>query len=219
MCAMREDGAVQPYGPRPSSPASGSIRRAELDRLLEFPVRDTGGARGCGLPAGARRAGAAVGGGRGAAGGISDALVPGGAVQSCSGAGGAASTTAGLTERPFEEFARRHPRTAIALPYHCAAATAPFVTGTRAWGTLLLLWPGSDTAGAAGPGPDRCCRLSPPGGVLRDAADTGHAVRPGQGRRPHIRPGHDLVATARHGPTAWRTLGPTGLSPQLVHAR
>jgi hypothetical protein len=46
MCAMREDGAVQPYGPRPSSPASGSIRRAELDRLLEFPVRDTGGLAG-----------------------------------------------------------------------------------------------------------------------------------------------------------------------------
>ncbi|MGW7418492.1 hypothetical protein ACWGJB_00160 [Streptomyces sp. NPDC054813] len=38
-----------------------------------------------------------------------------------------------------EELARRCPRTATALPYHCAAAAAPIVTGTQAWSTLLLL--------------------------------------------------------------------------------
>lgn len=87
-----------------------------------------------------------------------------------------------------EELARRYPRTAIALPYRCAAAAAPIVTGTRGWGALLLLWPGSGTAGATGPGPDRvaavCSRL---GRFLRDASDTGHAVRPGPAPRtlPH----------------------------------
>ncbi|MER6538151.1 hypothetical protein ABT215_31010 [Streptomyces sp900105755] len=35
MCSTRENGAVPPYGPRPSSAASGPTRRAELDRLLE----------------------------------------------------------------------------------------------------------------------------------------------------------------------------------------
>ncbi|MGW6404373.1 hypothetical protein [Streptomyces sp. NPDC055134] len=71
-----------------------------------------------------------------------------------------------------EEFARAYPRTAIALPNYCAAAAAPIITGARAWGTPLLLWPGSDTAGAAGTGPDRvaaaCRRL---GRFLRNAAD------------------------------------------------
>ncbi|WP_185149717.1 hypothetical protein [Streptomyces sp. Ag109_O5-1] len=42
MCAMREGGAAQPYGSRPPSPSAGSLRRTELDRLLEFAMRDTG---------------------------------------------------------------------------------------------------------------------------------------------------------------------------------
>ncbi|MER5787538.1 SpoIIE family protein phosphatase [Streptomyces sp. NPDC001980] len=179
MCAMREDGAVPPYGPRPSSAASGSTRRAELDRLLEFAVHDTGVFAGAvfllvpdgetlqlevtaGLPA--------------------EYLTPWSRVALSS----PVAVAEALRLRRLvwvsdpEEFARRYPRTAIALPYHCAAAAAPIVTGTTVWGTLLLLWPGSDTAGAAGPGPDRvaaaCRRL---GRFLRDAADTGHAVHPG----------------------------------------
>ncbi|MFE2068947.1 SpoIIE family protein phosphatase [Streptomyces sp. NPDC059467] len=187
---MREDGAVPPYGPRPSSPASGSIRRAELDQLLEFAVRDTGVLAGAvfllapdgqvlrlevtaGLPA--------------------EFLSPWSRV--------ALSSPVPVAEalhrrrlvwlRDPEEFARRYPRTAIALPYHWAAAAAPIVTGTQAWGSLLLLWPGSDTAGggAADPGPDRvaaaCRRL---GRFLHDAADTGHAVRPGPAPRTLPRP-------------------------------
>ncbi|MEV7387424.1 SpoIIE family protein phosphatase [Streptomyces sp. NPDC091215] len=179
MCAKREDGAVPPYGPRPSSPASGPTRRAELDRLLEFAVHDTGVLAGAvfllasdgqtlrlevttGLPA--------------------EYLTPWSRVALSS----PVAVAEALRLRRLvwlsdpEEFARRYPRTAIALRYHCAAAAAPIVTGTTAWGTLLLLWPGSGTAGAAGPGPDRvaaACRSL--GRFLRDAAGTGHAVRPG----------------------------------------
>ncbi|WP_316768547.1 SpoIIE family protein phosphatase [Streptomyces sasae] len=185
MCAMREDGAVQPNGPRPSSPASGSIRRAELDQLLQFAVRDTGVLAGAvfllapdgqalrlevaaGLPA--------------------EFLSPWSRVALSS----PVPVAEALHRRRLvwlsdpEEFARRYPRTAIALPYHWAAAAAPIVTGTQAWGSLLLMWPGSGTAGdrAADPGPDRvaaaCRRL---GRFLRDAADTGHAVRPGTAPR------------------------------------
>ncbi|MGW2205756.1 SpoIIE family protein phosphatase [Streptomyces sp. NPDC001774] len=39
-----------------------------------------------------------------------------------------------------QEMARSYPRTAMALPYPLALAAAP-ITGTRRWGTLLLLWP------------------------------------------------------------------------------
>ncbi|MGW4980669.1 hypothetical protein [Streptomyces mirabilis] len=147
MRAIREDGAVQPYRPRPSSPASGSIRRAELDRLLEFAVHDTG------VLAGA----------------IFLLASHGEALRLEMTAGPPAEYLAPLSRvalsRPVpvrealrqrrlvwlsdpEEFAQAYPRTAIALPYHCAAAAAPIITGTRAWGTPLLLWPGSDTAGA-----------------------------------------------------------------------
>ncbi|MER5520896.1 SpoIIE family protein phosphatase [Streptomyces sp. NPDC002763] len=180
---MREDGAVPPYGPRPSAPASGSIRRAELDRLLESAVHDTGVFAGAvfllashgqalrlevakGLPA--------------------ESLTPWSRVALSS----PDPVAEALRHRRLvwlsdpEELARRYPRTTIALPYHCAAAAAPIVTGTRAWGTLLLLWPGSDTPGAAGPEPDRvaavCRRL---GRFLSAAADTGHAVRPGSAPR------------------------------------
>ncbi|MGW1625414.1 GAF domain-containing protein [Streptomyces sp. NPDC002172] len=169
MCATWEDGAVPPYGPRPSSAASGPTRRAELDRLLEFAVRDTGVLAGAvflpasdgqtlrlevttGLPA--------------------EYLTPWSRVALSS----PVAVAEALRLRRLvwlsdpEEFARRYPRTAIALRHHCAAAAAPIVTGTTAWGTLLLLWPGADTARAAGPGPDRvaaaCRRL---GRFLREA--------------------------------------------------
>ncbi|MFF5139624.1 SpoIIE family protein phosphatase [Streptomyces sp. NPDC013157] len=191
MCATWKDGAVPPYGPRPSSAASGPTRRAELDRLLEFAVRDTGVLAGAvfllasdgqtlrlevttGLPA--------------------EYLTPWSRVALSS----PVAVAEALRLRRLvwlsdpEEFARRYPRTAIALRHHCAAAAAPIVTGTTAWGTLLLLWPGADTAraaGAAGPGPDRvaaaCRRL---GRFLREAADTGDAVRPGPAPRTLLQP-------------------------------
>ncbi|GGT22776.1 SpoIIE family protein phosphatase [Streptomyces chromofuscus] len=79
-----------------------------------------------------------------------------------------------------QELARRYPRTAIALPYHYAVAAAPILTGTTAWGTLLLFWPGSDIAGAAGPSPERVMAASRRlGRFLQGVADTGHPLGPG----------------------------------------
>ncbi|MFE2706904.1 hypothetical protein [Streptomyces mirabilis] len=186
---MRHAGRRRGTALRASSvlTASGSIRRAELDRLLEFAVHDTRVLAGAifllashgqalrlevtaGLPA--------------------KHLTPLSRVALSS----PVPVREALRQRRLVwlsdpgEFAQAYPRTAIALPYHCAPAAAPIITGTRAWGTPLLLWPGSDTAGVAGPGPDRvaaaCRRL---GRFLRDAADTGHAVRPGPAPRtlPH----------------------------------
>ncbi|WP_330243022.1 MULTISPECIES: hypothetical protein [unclassified Streptomyces] len=40
MSAAPDDGAARAYGYAP--PAAGSARRAELDRLLDLAVRDTG---------------------------------------------------------------------------------------------------------------------------------------------------------------------------------
>ncbi|MET7355754.1 hypothetical protein [Streptomyces mirabilis] len=127
--------------------ASGSIRRAELDRLLEFAVHDTGVLAGAifllashgqalrlevtaGLPA--------------------EYLTPLSRVALSR----PVPVREALRQRRLvwlsdpEKFARAYPRTAIALPYHCAATAAPIITGTRAWGMPLLLWPDSDTAGA-----------------------------------------------------------------------
>ncbi|MFG2958417.1 SpoIIE family protein phosphatase [Streptomyces sp. NPDC048291] len=182
MCAMREDGAVPPYGPRGSSAASGPTRRAELDRLLEFAVHDTGVLAGAVflLASDGRTLRLEV-----TAGLPAEYLTPWSRVALSS----PVAVAEALRLRRLvwlsdpEEFARRYPRTAIALRYHCAAAAAPIVTGTTAWGTLLLLWPGSDTGGV-GPGPDRvaaACRSL--GRFLRDAAGTGHAVRPGPAPR------------------------------------
>ncbi|MFK0150681.1 SpoIIE family protein phosphatase [Streptomyces sp. NPDC090493] len=182
MCATREDGAVPPYEPRPSSTASVSTCRAELDRLLESAVHDTG------VPAGAVFLLAPDGQTlqlEVTAGLSAEYLAPWSRVALSS----PVAVAEALRLRRLvwlsdpEEFARRYPRTAIALPYHCASAAAPIVTGTTAWGTLLLLWSGADAEGAAGataPRPDRvaaaCRRLER---FLCAAADTGHAVRPG----------------------------------------
>ncbi len=38
-------------------------------------------------------------------------------------------------------MARRYPQLGLVLPYDFALAAAPFITGTRAWGGLALLWP------------------------------------------------------------------------------
>ncbi|MFC5799474.1 SpoIIE family protein phosphatase [Streptomyces formicae] len=179
MCAIREDGAAQPYGSRSPSPAAGSARRAELDRMLELTVRDTGVQAGAvflqtsdgqalrlevtaGLPA--------------------EYLAPwfGVALSSPGPVADAVRERRLIWLGHPQELARRYPRTAIALPYHYAVAAAPILTGTTAWGALLLFWPGSDTVGPAGPSRERvgaaCRRL---GRFLRDAADTGHAIGPG----------------------------------------
>ncbi|MFC9245671.1 SpoIIE family protein phosphatase [Streptomyces sp. NPDC057136] len=42
-----------------------------------------------------------------------------------------------------QEMARRYPRPALIVPYRFSLAAAPVFTGTRDWGGLVLLWPGS----------------------------------------------------------------------------
>ncbi|MGI5507749.1 SpoIIE family protein phosphatase [Streptomyces sp. CA-106131] len=183
MCAIGEDGAAQSYGSRPPSPATELVRRAALDQLLELAVRDTGMHAGAVflLASDGRALRLEV-----TAGIPAEYLAPWFAVALSS----PVPVAEAVRERRLvwlgdpEEFARRYPRTAIALPYHHAAAAAPILTGTTVWGALLLFWPGSDTAGTAGPSPERvravCRRL---GRFLRDAADTGHAVGPGPAPR------------------------------------
>ncbi|MGW4519091.1 GAF domain-containing protein [Streptomyces sp. NPDC004393] len=183
MCAIREDGAAQSHGSRPPQPSTEPVRRAELDRLLKLAVRDTGMAAGAvfllasdgqalrlevttGIPV--------------------EYLAPWFGVALSS----PVPMAEAVRERRLvwlgdpEGLARRYPRTAIALPYRHAVAAAPILTGTTVWGALLLLWPGSDTAGPAGPSPEQvraaARRL---GRFLRDAADTGHAVTPGPAPR------------------------------------
>ncbi|MFD8818956.1 SpoIIE family protein phosphatase [Streptomyces sp. NPDC059627] len=187
MCATREDGGAQRFGPRPSAPATGSVHRAELDRLLGLAVRDTGVLAGAlFLLADAQSLRLEVTSGLPA-----EYLTPWFRVALPS----PVPVAEALRERRLvwlsdpQEFARRYPRTAIAQPYHYAAAAAPIVTGTSAWGSLLLFWPGNDTAGAAGPRPDQvaavCRRL---GRFLHAAADTGHAVLPGPAPRTLAQP-------------------------------
>ncbi|MFE0604164.1 SpoIIE family protein phosphatase [Streptomyces sp. NPDC058892] len=40
-----------------------------------------------------------------------------------------------------EQVARRYPQLGIVLPYDFALAAVPFLSGTRAWGGLALVWP------------------------------------------------------------------------------
>ncbi|MET8536964.1 SpoIIE family protein phosphatase [Streptomyces sp. NPDC005065] len=153
--------------------------RAELDRLLDLAVRDTGAHAGAVFllePDGqALRLEVATG-------------MPAKYLAPWLGVGLASPTPVAeaVRERRLvwlrtpQELARRYPRTAIALPYHFASAAAPILTGTTAWGTLLLFWPCCDTAELAGPDPERvgaaCRRL---GRFLQDAADAGRTVTPG----------------------------------------
>ncbi|MCQ4080956.1 SpoIIE family protein phosphatase [Streptomyces sp. RB6PN25] len=161
------------------SPAAGPVRRTELDSLLERAVRDTGVHAGAVfLPASDGQAlllEATVG-------LPAEYLAPwfGVALSSPVPVAEAVREQRAVWLGDSQEFARRYPRTAIALPYPHAVAAAPILTGTTVWGALLLFWPGSDTAGSASPSPERvgaaCRRL---GRFLRDAADAGHAVGPG----------------------------------------
>ncbi|MDX3772032.1 SpoIIE family protein phosphatase [Streptomyces sp. AK08-01B] len=155
------------------------MRRAELDRLLELAVRETGGHAGAVflLASDGQALRLEV-----TAGMPAEYLAPWFGVALSS----PVPVAEAVRERRFvwlsntQELARRYPRTAIALPYHQAVAAVPILTGTTAWGALLLFWPCSDTAEATSPSPERvraaCRRL---GRLLRDAADTGHAVAPG----------------------------------------
>ncbi|WP_393101309.1 SpoIIE family protein phosphatase [Streptomyces sp. LN325] len=188
MCAIREDGAAQPHGSRPPAPAE-SAHRAELDRLLELAVRDTGVHAGAVFLLTSDRQALRL---EVTAGIPAEYLAPWFGVALSS----PVPVADALRERRLvwlgdpQEIARRYPRAAIALPYHHAVAAAPILTGTTAWGALLLIWPGSDTAGHAGPSPERARaagrRL---GRFLRDAAGTGHAVRPGPAPRSLPQPG------------------------------
>ncbi|QYX75410.1 GAF domain-containing SpoIIE family protein phosphatase [Streptomyces akebiae] len=78
-----------------------------------------------------------------------------------------------------EELARRYPRMALIVPYRFTLAAAPITTGTDVWGGLVLHWPASHPPR---PSPREreaitatCHRL---GLLLREAADSGHRVRP-----------------------------------------
>jgi GAF domain-containing protein len=188
MCAMREGGAAQPHGPRPPSPSAGSLREAELDRLLELAMRDTGVHAGAVflLASDGQTLRLEV-----TAGMPAEYLAPWFTVALSS----RLPVTDAVRERRLvwlgdpEELARRYPRTAIALPYHHAVAAAPLLTGTTVWGALLLFWPGAGSAQADGPSPERVRaagrRL---GRFLREAAGTGHAVRPGPAPRTLAQP-------------------------------
>ncbi|MGW3248059.1 SpoIIE family protein phosphatase [Streptomyces sp. NPDC001070] len=177
MRPARDDGVAQAYGAAPPD-AGRSALRAELDRLLDLAVRDTGAHAGAvfllapdgqalrlevttGMPA--------------------EYLAPWLGV----GLASPVPVAEAVRERRLvwlghpQELARRYPRTAIALPYHFAVAAAPILTGATAWGALLLFWPCCDTAELADPDPDLvgsvCRRL---GRFLRDAADDGSPVTP-----------------------------------------
>ncbi|GAA3073773.1 SpoIIE family protein phosphatase [Streptomyces glomeratus] len=188
MCAMREGGTAQPDGPRPPSPTAGSLRRAELDRLLELAVRDTGVHAGAVflLASDGQTLRLEV-----TAGMPAEYLAPWFGVPLSS----RFPVTDAVRERRLvwlgdpEELARRYPRTAIALPYHHAVAAAPLLTGATVWGALLLFWPGAGSTRADGPSPERVRaagrRL---GRFLRDAAGTGHAVGPGPTPRTLVQP-------------------------------
>jgi GAF domain-containing protein len=129
MCAMKEGGTAQPDGPRPPSPTAGSLRRAELDRLLELAVRDTGVHAGAVflLASDGQTLRLEV-----TAGMPAEYLAPWFGVPLSS----RIPVTDAVRERRLvwlgdpEELARRYPRTAIALPYHHAVAAAPLLTGT-----------------------------------------------------------------------------------------
>ncbi|MFJ4585220.1 SpoIIE family protein phosphatase [Streptomyces echinatus] len=86
-----------------------------------------------------------------------------------------------------EELARRYPQLALALPHPFTVAAAAITTGRRVWGGLVLHWSSGHmpalSAAEREAVADACHRL---GLILRQAADSGHAVRAGP--EPHIPP-------------------------------
>ncbi|WP_254705640.1 SpoIIE family protein phosphatase [Streptomyces vilmorinianum] len=107
-----------------------------------------------------------------------------------------------------QEMARSYPRTAMALPYPLALAAAP-ITGTRRWGTLLLLWPATRpphlTPRERGRLFSGCRRLAR---LLEEATASGrplaHADRPRvlplETRRPPRAPAQEAAAFAERLP-------------------
>ncbi|MFI8182379.1 SpoIIE family protein phosphatase [Actinacidiphila glaucinigra] len=177
MRASPDDAAARARASSPSH-AAGPASRAELDRLLELAARDTGAHAGALFllaPEGeALRLEVATG-------MPADFLAPWFGV----GLSNHVPVADAVRERRLvwlskpQVIAHRYPRTAIAMPYHFAAAAAPILTGSAAWGALLLIWPCCDTAEVPAPSHERvgaaCRRL---GRFLRDAADAGHPVTP-----------------------------------------
>ncbi|MFE0627548.1 SpoIIE family protein phosphatase [Streptomyces sp. NPDC058864] len=177
MRATPDDGAAQAYASTPSD-AAGRGPRAELDRLLDLAARETGAHAGAlfllapggdalrlevttGMPADFLAPWFGVG--------LSDHVPVADAVR---------ERRLVWLSKP-QELARRYPRTAIAMPYHFAAAAAPVLTGAAPWGALLLFWPCCDAAEHPGPGHDlvgtACQRIAR---FLEEAADAGHPVVP-----------------------------------------
>ncbi|GAA5039108.1 GAF domain-containing protein [Thermocatellispora tengchongensis] len=83
-----------------------------------------------------------------------------------------------------EDMARRYPMPALVLPYDFTLAAAPILAGGRAWGGLVVLWPGSHP-----PQPSRAerraitsaCRRM--GLLLQRAHDQGRPILPGPAPR------------------------------------
>ncbi|MDX3095033.1 SpoIIE family protein phosphatase [Streptomyces sp. ME19-03-3] len=187
MRATPDDGAAQAYASTPPD-AAGPARRAELDRLLDLATRDTGAHAGAlfllAPEGGALRLEVTTG-------MPADFLAPWFGVGLSNRVPVADAVREGRLvwlDKP-QELARRYPRTAIAMPYHFAAAAAPILAGTAPKGALLLFWPCRDTAEAAEPSHERvdaaCRRL---GRFLRAAADAGHPITPAAHPRTVSRP-------------------------------
>ncbi|MEU1535054.1 PAS domain-containing protein [Streptomyces fagopyri] len=87
-----------------------------------------------------------------------------------------------------EEMARRYPKVALVLPYPFTVAASPITTGTRTWGGLVLLWPGSHPPQLALEECHTirawCLRLAL---LLQQASDRGNPVLPGF--QPRVLPG------------------------------
>ncbi|MEU1600919.1 SpoIIE family protein phosphatase [Streptomyces sp. NPDC005708] len=181
----RPDDGAQPCASA-SPDAAGSARRAELDRLLDLAVRNTGAHAGAVFLLEPDRQTLRL---------EVTAGIPAQYLAPWLGVGLASldPIAVAVRERRLvwlsrpQELARRYPRTAIALPYNFSVAASPILTGTTTWGTLLLFWPCCNTAELASPGPERvgaaCRRL---GRFLQDAADAGRPVTPGS--RPRTLP-------------------------------
>ncbi|MET8331612.1 hypothetical protein [Streptomyces sp. NPDC005181] len=130
MCALRKDGAAQPYGSRPPSPATESVRRAELDRLLELALRDTGVHAGAVFVLASDRQALWL---EVTTGIPAEYLAPwfGVALSSPVPVAETVRERRSVWLGDPQELARRYPRTAIALPYHHAVAAAPIGSSRR----------------------------------------------------------------------------------------
>ncbi|MFI2367708.1 SpoIIE family protein phosphatase [Streptomyces sp. NPDC018833] len=99
-----------------------------------------------------------------------------------------------------EEFARAYPRTAVALPYPCALAAAP-VTGTRRWGSLLLIWPATRPPHMSrreeGHIASSCRRMAQ---LLEEAVESGQGPVPGA--QPRVLPVASGTRAGRPAPAA-----------------